>query len=109
MAKSPTLVLAGQLTEPFRPVEVADLDGEYHAFVVRYEGEYEHHSHPADEFIHILEGSIAVEMEEHYIELEAGESLRVPAGVLHKPRCRDYALALIVERKGLQYLSGEVG
>ncbi len=100
--KCAALQTARDLDQPFRPVELAVLDGSHHAFVVRYEGDYERHAHQADEFIYILEGEISLEMEHAYINLAAGDTILVPAGVTHKPRCRDTALALIVEKVGTQ-------
>ena len=59
------------------------------------------HSHE-DEFVYILEGSLVVEMEGREVEVRQGEALLVPAGVKHRPRCRNNALGLVVETKGLQ-------
>lgn len=81
---------------------LTDIDGRYHAFIVRYSGDYITHAHDKDEFVYILEGSLVVEMEGREIEVRQGEALLVPAGVKHRPRCRNNALGLVVETKGLQ-------
>ena len=102
MAKHSVLKMARGLQVPFRPVEVADIDGSYHAFIVRYSGDYIHHSHDKDEFVYILEGAVTFEIGGRTEEVRQGEAIVIPAGVLHRPRCRNSALGMVVETKGLQ-------
>ena len=90
------------MAQPFRPVEVAELDGAYHAFIVRYSGDYIQHTHERDEFVTILEGAIVFEVAGKETEVRQGESILIPAGTLHRPRCANMALGLVVERKGIQ-------
>ncbi len=103
MPKYRVLKQARMLEHVFRPVEVADIDGGYHAFIVRYSGDYVTHHHAADEFIYILEGLILMEIGGEEVEVRQGEALLVPAGTPHRARCRNMALALVIERKGLQH------
>jgi mannose-6-phosphate isomerase-like protein (cupin superfamily) len=107
LPKQRVLKLARGLSHVFRPVEVADIDGAYHAFIVRYSGDYITHQHPADEYIYILEGLILMEIGAEQVEVRQGESILVPAGTPHRPRCKNMALALVVEKKGLQTQGGE--
>jgi mannose-6-phosphate isomerase-like protein (cupin superfamily) len=93
---------ARSLDNPFRPVEITDIDKNYHAFLVRYSGDYIPHKHTADEFIYIMEGFITVEMGNQKLEVRQGEAILIPAGIEHRPRCKNSALALVVEKKGLQ-------
>ena len=103
MPKCRVLKQARMLEHVFRPLEIAEIDGAYHAFIVRYSGDYVTHHHQADEFIYILEGLILMEMGEEQIEVRQGEGILVPAGTPHRARCRNMALALVVEKKGLQH------
>ena len=96
------LKMARELNQPFRPLEVADLDGKYHAFIVRYSGDYVEHDHSADELIYILEGTLEMEIAGSPVPLKQGEAVKIPAGVKHRPRCKNNALALVVETKDLQ-------
>jgi quercetin dioxygenase-like cupin family protein len=96
------LKMARELTQPFRPLEMADLDGAYHTFVVRYSGDYIAHQHSSDEFIYLLEGTLEMEVAGRTESLKQGEAIKIPAGTMHRPRCRNNALALVVETKGLQ-------
>ncbi|MDO9694156.1 MAG: cupin domain-containing protein [Candidatus Latescibacteria bacterium] len=102
MPKIPVLRRARDLVQPFRPVEIAVLDGAYHAFIVRYSGDYIAHSHSSDEFIYILEGMIDIEMNRSTVTVKQGEAMLIPAGTVHRPRCKAMALALVTETKGLQ-------
>ena len=88
--------------QPFRPVEVTDIDAKYHVFIVRYSGDYIPHAHAADEFVYIIEGAITMEVEKQKFEVRQGEAVMIPAGTQHRPRCKNSALALIMEKKGLQ-------
>ncbi len=102
MPKFDTLKMARGLHQVFRPVEIADIDDKYHSFIVRYSGDYITHSHESDEFIHILEGSIEVEMDGRTVEVRQGQSILIPAGCVHKPKCGNMALGLVIEKKGVQ-------
>ena len=105
MPKHRVLKQARTLEHVFRPVEITDIDDGYHAFIVRYSGDYVTHHHAADEFIYILEGLILMELDGESVEVRQGEAILVPAGTPHRPRCRNMALALVMEKKGLQHES----
>jgi len=62
MAKHEILRQARGLNLPFRPVEITDIDNGYHAFIVRYSGDYVHHEHDSDEFVYIIEGVLIIEL-----------------------------------------------
>jgi len=102
VAKYSVLKMARGLTNVFRPVEVTDIDDSHHAFIVRYSGDYITHTHDRDEFVYILEGSLIVEIEGHQEEVRQGEAILIPAGKPHRPRCKNFALGLVMEAKGLQ-------
>ncbi len=102
MPKFSILKQARGLDLPFRPMEVTDIDDDHHAFIVRYSGDYIDHVHEQDELIYIMEGQVDIEMENRVYEVRQGEAILIPAGTQHRPRCRTTALALVVERKGLQ-------
>ncbi|MBE0567147.1 MAG: cupin domain-containing protein [Krumholzibacteria bacterium] len=102
MAKHSVLKLARGLNQPFRPVEIADLDGNYHAFIVRYSGDYIAHAHDRDEFVYVLEGAVTFEIGGKAEEVRQGEAILIPAGTRHRPRCKSTALGMVIETKGLQ-------
>ncbi len=102
MPKHAVQKMARGLEQVFRPIEITDIDSEYHAFIVRYSGDYITHSHTADEFVYIVEGVLNIEIDGREIEVRMGESMLIPAGAMHRPRCKNFALGLVVEKKGLQ-------
>ena len=102
MYKLPVLKRARGLEQVFRPVEIADIDADYHVFIVRYSGDYIVHSHEKDEFVYIIEGALNFEIEGREFEVRQGEAVRIPAGASHRPRCRNFALGLVMEAKGIQ-------
>ena len=102
MAKFPVLKNARGLKNVFRPVEIANIDSDYHTFIVRYSGDYITHTHDRDEFVYIMEGSLIVEIDGKEEEVRQGEAILVPAGVPHRPRCKNFALGLVVEARGNQ-------
>ena len=102
MAKYSVLKRARGIKHVFRPIEIADIDTEYHAFIVRYSGDYIQHTHEKDEFVYIMEGVLNFEIDGQEVEVRQGEAMLIPAGATHRPRCRNFALGLVVERKGLQ-------
>ncbi len=102
MPKYQILKMARDVVQPFRPVEITDLDGDYHVFIVRYSGDYISHSHDKDELIYLLEGMIDMEIDSTTVTVRQGEAIKIPAGTTHRPRCRNTALALVFEIKGLQ-------
>ncbi len=102
MAKHEILRQARGLNLPFRPVEITDIDSDYHAFIVRYSGDYVHHEHDRDEFVYIIEGVLIIELAGREEEVQQGEAILIPAGTRHRPRCKGSALGLVVEAKGLQ-------
>jgi len=102
MPKIPALRVARSLEQAFRPHDLCSVDSDYHVFVVAYSGSYVEHSHPADEFILILEGELTIEVGGGKQVLRQGDAFLVPSGTLHRPRSARRTLALVMERRGLQ-------
>jgi len=102
VAKFSALKTARGLKNVFRPVELTSIDGDFHSFIVRYSGDYITHTHEKDEFIYIMEGSLVVEMDGREEEVRQGEAILIPAGTAHRPRCKNFALGLVLEARGNQ-------
>jgi mannose-6-phosphate isomerase-like protein (cupin superfamily) len=102
LSKFPVLKMARGMNSVFRPLEITDIDDQYHAFVVRYSGDYIPHTHDKDEFVYILEGSLIMEIDGQDIEVKQGEAIKIPAGKNHRPRCKNMALGMVIETRGLQ-------
>jgi len=44
------------------------------------------HTHPGEEIAYVLEGTLAYELPDRTVTLEAGQSLYIPAGTVHAAR-----------------------
>ena len=90
----------GQFTEHWSPRVVADYNGN-DVMVVKFQGDFPFHSHPdTDDFFLVLEGEVALDVEDETFVLKAGELFVVPAGVTHRPRAEEEAKVLLIEPKG---------
>jgi mannose-6-phosphate isomerase-like protein (cupin superfamily) len=66
------------------------------------EGEYHWHEHAEDdEFFHVVEGLLLVDLEGRTIELRPGQGVVVPKGVVHRTRAPERTVMLMVENAGI--------
>lgn len=67
------------------------------------QGEYHWHKHEKDdEFFFVLEGQLFVDLEERTIELNPGQGVTVPKGVIHRTRALLKTVMLMVENSTIQ-------
>jgi len=72
-----------------------------HLKVARIEGEFVWHSHPdTDEAFDVVEGEMAIDLEDGPVTLRAGDLYVVPRGVEHRPRAERECRILLFERAG---------
>jgi mannose-6-phosphate isomerase-like protein (cupin superfamily) len=61
-------------------------------------GEFHWHKHDQeDEFFHVVSGRLIVDLEGRVVELQAGQGITIPRGVLHRTRASERTVALMVE------------
>jgi quercetin dioxygenase-like cupin family protein len=66
------------------------------------EGEYHWHKHDADdEFFHVIEGQLLIDLEGRTVALNPGQGFVVPQGVVHRTRAPQRTILLMVENKGI--------
>jgi mannose-6-phosphate isomerase-like protein (cupin superfamily) len=66
------------------------------------QGEYHWHKHDADdEFFHVIEGRLFVDVEGKTFELLPRQGLVVPRGVTHRTRAPERTIILMVENAGI--------
>mgnify|MGYP000046302705 FL=1 len=88
-------------SEQWSPKVIAEMN-DYQFKLVRLEGEFVWHEHAnTDETFIVLEGSLAIDFEDATVELEAGQLLVVPRGVMHRPRAASEAKVLLVAPRGV--------
>ncbi len=92
---------AAGIDRPWSPRIVADYN-DNEVFLARFEGEFVRHVHPeTDDFFLVIEGEIAIDMDEGTVTLGPGELFVVPAGVHHRPRAvTGHATVLLIEPRG---------
>jgi mannose-6-phosphate isomerase-like protein (cupin superfamily) len=65
-------------------------------------GEYHWHQHDdEDEFFHVVQGRLLIDMEDRTVELTPGLGFVVPRGVRHRPRAPGKTVILMVEGAGI--------
>jgi mannose-6-phosphate isomerase-like protein (cupin superfamily) len=65
--------------------------------VVKVKGEFVWHDHPdTDDFFHVLEGELDIELRDRTVTLTAGEIFVVPRGVEHRPVARKGEVKLLL-------------
>jgi mannose-6-phosphate isomerase-like protein (cupin superfamily) len=86
-----------RVTEHWRPMIVAELNGQ-HVKVVKFRGEFvwHHHEHE-DELFMVLRGRFRMEFRDRAVELREGELLVVPRGVEHRPVADEEVEVLLFE------------
>ena len=97
--------LASHLDESFKRVMVGQVDN-YVVFLVRIDGSYLFHQHPRDEMYLVLEGELVVDYDDGgSVVLKKGDCWTAQAGVKHRSRSEEGAVALIFKDRA--YLRGK--
>jgi mannose-6-phosphate isomerase-like protein (cupin superfamily) len=67
------------------------------------EGEYHWHKHDNDdEFFFVWQGQLLIDLEDRTIELNPGQGVTIPKGVMHRPRAPKKTVMLMVETNAIQ-------
>jgi mannose-6-phosphate isomerase-like protein (cupin superfamily) len=66
------------------------------------QGEYHWHKHDDDdEFFYVVEGKLAIDLEERTVELTPRQGFVIPKGVMHRTRAEERTVMLMVENTGI--------
>ncbi len=86
---------------PWSPKIVATYN-DNDVMLARFEGEFVWHSHPdTDDFFLVVEGEIAIDLEDKTVTMGPGDLFVVPSGQQHRPRAiSDHAAVLLIEPRG---------
>lgn len=67
------------------------------------QGEFHWHKHDQeDEFFHVVEGHFIIDLEDRTVELEPGQGITIPKGVMHRPRASEKTIILMIEGAGVR-------
>ena len=90
----------GLFTEQWQPKVVAELN-DYQFKIVRIEGDFIWHDHPAtDEAFIVLEGMLRIDLPDGAVSIGPGEMYVVPKGLKHKPYAASEVKMLLIEPRG---------
>ena len=88
-------------SEHWTPKIVEELN-DYQIKLVKIQGEFVWHNHPdTDEVFIVIEGSMNIEFENETVQLNEGEMLVGPKGVVHKPYADSECKVMLVEPRGV--------
>lgn len=94
---------AEKLTEYWSPKVLGQVNDQY-VKVAKLKGELTWHKHDLeDELFLILAGSLRIEYEDHFVDLNAGEFHVVPRGRMHNPTCDGECLIALIETTTTQH------
>ena len=66
------------------------------------QGEYHWHKHDnEDEFFHVVDGRLLIDLEGRTVELTPGQGFVVPKGLVHRTRAPERSVILMVEGAGI--------
>ena len=89
-----------KLEEHWSPRVVGELDDSYFAKIAKLRGSFTWHKHDAeDEMLLVMDGHLTIELEDQKLELDAGEMVVIPAGVMHNPIADEECHVLVFEKK----------
>jgi len=88
------------LKEPWKPLDLGMLDGEYRATLVWYKGSFEPHKHNRDELYLVLQGEVDIRTRTRTIKLRRGESYLMKRGRPHRSSSKKGASVLHMRAKG---------
>ncbi|UCE43430.1 MAG: cupin domain-containing protein [Candidatus Bathyarchaeota archaeon] len=91
--------LSRKIGEPWVPVDVMFVNNSV-IKMAKIEGEFVWHKHDnSDEAFLVFDGEFTLQTKEQNFNLETGECILVPKGVLHCPKTNSSATVLVFELK----------
>ena len=89
-----------KFSDQWQPRVIAELN-DYQFKIVRIEGDFIWHDHPAtDEAFIVLEGMLRIDLPDGAVSIGPGEMYVVPKGLKHKPYAASEVKMLLIEPRG---------
>ncbi len=89
-----------KFSDQWQPRVIAELN-DYQFKIVRIEGDFIWHDHPAtDEAFIVLEGMLRIDLPDGAVSIGPGEMYVVPKGIKHKPYAASEVKMLLIEPRG---------
>lgn len=84
-------------SEYWTPKIVGELNNQ-HVKIAKFKGEFVMHKHEQeDELFYVIDGKLFIELKDKTVELNSGEFVVIPKGVLHKPYAPEEVSVLLFE------------
>jgi mannose-6-phosphate isomerase-like protein (cupin superfamily) len=106
MDKKTLSKLIPQLKEPWKPLDLGTLDGQYQVLVVWYKGSFDVHKHDHDELLLVLQGEIEIRTRTRTIKLRKGESYLIRKGRPHESFSKRGAYVIKIGSKATSTVDG---
>ena len=85
----------------WKPRVIAELNDQQ-VIIAKVKGEFVWHDHKdEDELFNVIKGKLRIEFRDKVVEVNEGEMIVVPKGVLHKPFADEECKVMLVEPRGL--------
>ena len=95
------LTAVNTITELYQYKKVGQLNDHMLNVVQAQNRTLDFHTHDeSDELFYILEGSMQLEFQDRIVDLNKGDFIIVPRGVLHRPICTGLVKTLLIEKTG---------
>ena len=92
---------ANGFSELFKYLKIGQLNDHVLNIIQAKDRTLEFHSHEgSDELFFIVEGKMQIEFKDKIVDLDQGDLMIVPKGVMHRPVCKELVKALLIERAG---------
>ena len=86
-----------KITGYWKPLIIGELNNQS-VKLAKIKGEFVFHNHELeDELFFVVKGSLKIELENDFIELNAGEMVIIPKGINHKPVAEEEVLLMLFE------------
>jgi len=92
---------ANSFSELFKYLKLGQLNDHMLNIVQAKDRTLDFHTHEeSDEMFYIIEGKMQIEFKDNIVDLNEGDFIIVPKGVMHRPVCKELVKALLIEKTG---------
>jgi len=92
---------ANSFSELFKYLKVGQLNDHTLNIIQAKDRTLDFHTHEeSDEMFYIIEGKMQIEFKDKIADLNQGDFVIVPKGVMHRPVCKELVKALLIEKTG---------
>ena len=92
---------ANSFSELFKYLKAGQLNDHILNIIQAKDRTLDFHTHEeSDEMFYIIEGKMQIEFKDKITDLNQGDFIIVPKGVMHRPVCKELVKVLLIEKTG---------